>query len=189
MSADPYCAGANQGDTSEAVLVVGEGGGLGEAFIYVKSAPSAGGAPPEQAVVIDQEKCRYRPRVVGVQVDQPLEFRNSDITLHNVHAVPELSKGFNIGMPTKGMTSTRKFSTPEVFVRIKCDVHPWMAAYVGVVAHPYYAVTGSDGAFRIANVPAGEQTVEAAHPTLGTKSQTVSVPADGEVTVDFTFSK
>jgi plastocyanin len=189
MSADPYCASANQGDTSEPVLVVDQGGGLGEAFVYVASAAAVGGPPPQKAVVIDQEKCRYHPRVVGVQVNQPLAFHNSDATLHNVHAVPELSKGFNIGMPTKGMNSMRKFSTPEVLVRIKCDVHPWMAAYVGVVAHPYFAVTGSDGAFRIANVPAGEQTVEAAHPTLGTKSQTVVVPADGEVTVDFSFSK
>ncbi len=190
MNADPYCADANKEDSSEPVLVIGPGGALAEAFVHVKSDQLAAAGPaPEQAAVIDQQGCRYRPRVLGVQVDQPLEFRNSDTTLHNVHAVPEQSKGFNIGMPTKGMTAVRKFSTPEVFVRIKCDVHPWMAAYVGVVTHPYFAVTGADGTFRIANVPVGKHTIEAAHPTLGRQTETVIVQADGEVTADFAFSQ
>jgi hypothetical protein len=123
-----------------------------------------------------------------VQVGQAFEIRNSDETLHNVHAMPETSEGFNIGMPHKGMSAVRKFATPEVLVRIKCDVHPWMAAYVGVVPHPFHAVSGEDGTYEIANLPAGQYTVEAVHYDLGGHVEKITVADGGEAKADFRFS-
>ena len=76
------------------------------------------------------------------------------------------NQDFNQGTPKKGSKLTRTFTVPEVMVRFKCDVHPWMAAYVGVVAHPYFAVTDAYGAFDIKGLPPGTYTLEAWHETL-----------------------
>ena len=120
-------------------------------------------------------------------VGQELEIRNSDATLHNVHALPTASKPFNNAMPMKGMTIKRKFTAPEVMVRVKCDVHPWMAAYIGVLPHPFFAVSGEDGAFTIANVPPGTYTIEAWHEKMGTQTASVTVADGAAATADFTF--
>ena len=144
--------------------------------------------PSAAAVVLDQRGCRYDPGVIALQVGQRFEIRNSDATLHNVHSLPSNSRGFNIGMPNKDMSAVRKFEASEVFVRIKCDVHPWMATYVGVVDHPFFAVTQGDGNFELRGLPAGDYTIEAAHPTLGVRTGTVSVADDAPATLAFKFS-
>lgn len=189
MAADPYCAGAHaEGATSRAV-VVGAEGGLGGVFVYVKSGLSGAFAAPKTPAVITQRGCQYSPKMVGVQTGQPLEISNGDSTLHNVHALPERNRGFNLAMPQAGMKSTKKFDQPEVLVRIKCDVHPWMEAFVGVVDHPFFAVTGSDGKFTIEGLPPGSYEIEAVHPKLGTRSERVTVSAEHAESVSFSFSR
>ena len=134
----------------------------------------------------------YEPRVVGVRVGQEVEFRNSDPTLHNVHAMPESSRSFNLGMPSKGMTVRRRFSKPEVLVRVKCDVHPWMEAYVGVLEHPYFAVTDEQGRYSISGLVPGDYTLAAVHPRLGRLERAAQLqagdsPTGDSPTVDFAY--
>ena len=140
---------------------------------------------PENAVVLDQQGCKYRPHVIGIQVGQPLEVRNSDATLHNVHAVPKVNREFNFGQPTKGMKSTRTFDKVEVMVPFRCDVHGWMNAYAGVLAHPFFAVSKADGSFEIKGLPAGSYTIEVWHEQLGTQTTKVTVDAKAGATANF----
>jgi plastocyanin len=190
MSADPYCAAANPTGAERRTVVVGADGGLAGAVVYVASAIAGySSEPPSEPVVIDQKNCGYVPRVVALRTGQPLEIRNSDSTLHNVHALPTKSKGFNVGMPAKGMKSLRKFANPEVFVRIKCDVHPWMESFAAVLDHPFFAVTDEAGAFEITGLPPGDHTLVAAHPKLGMKELVVSVSSGGTATADFTLTE
>jgi hypothetical protein len=138
-------------------------------------------------VVLDQKGCRYTPHVLGVQVGQPLEVLNSDPTLHNVHALPTANREFNTGQPLAGMKHTHRFSTREVMVPFKCDVHPWMRAFIGVLDHPYFGVTTADGTFRLEGLPPGTYTVEAWHETLGMQTQSVTIGAKESRDVAFSF--
>ena len=161
---------------------------LMNAFVYVKEGLPFDGYPAAAgAVELDQKGCAYIPRVLGVQVGQALSIHNSDPTLHNVHSMAKASPGFNAGMPKKDMSITKIFEKPEVMMMFKCDVHPWMRAYVGVVPHPFFAVTKEDGSFSIPNLPAGTFTLEIWHETLGTQPQTVTVTAGEKKTIDVSF--
>ena len=190
MTADDACAAHHQDAALSEDVIVGASGGLRNVFVVV-----VGGlegrtfAPPAAPVVLDQKGCVYTPHVFGVMAKQPISLRNSDPTLHNVHAIPEAGDGeFNIGMPRQGMEIARSFEQPGV-VRFKCDVHPWMLSWGIVTAHPYYAITGDDGRYSIAGLPAGEYTIEAWHEKLGTQRSTVTVdPAAGDAAADFAFS-
>ncbi len=130
----------------------------------------------------------YSPRVIGAMVGQTVEIRNSDETLHNVHSLATNTKQFNSAMPMKGMTIKKRYQAPEVMAKVKCDVHPWMAAYVGVVDHPFFSVTGEDGSFTISGLPAGTYTIEAWHEKLGTKTAEVTVTEGGSATADLAFA-
>ena len=134
-----------------------------------------------------QKGCHYVPHVQGVQVGQPLQIVNSDSTLHNVHGMPKQSKEFNLGMPIQGMKLDRKFDKPEVMVKFKCDVHPWMNAYVGVLDHPFFAVSGADGQYEIKDLPAGTYTVEAWHEKFGVQTQEITVTDAAAGSADFSF--
>jgi plastocyanin len=187
MDADPACAAKYSGDLPPSgQLVLGSGNTLGNVFVQIKNAPAASGAAPTSPVVIDQNGCMYHPRVVGVRVDQPLKFKNSDGILHNVHGRPEVNREFNIGMPPTLKEKDQTFNKPEPLFPVKCDVHPWMQSYVAVMTHPYFAVTGEDGKFSIANVPDGTYEIEAWHEKLLTQTTTVTV-SGGAATADFTF--
>jgi hypothetical protein len=151
-------------------------GGVKDAFVWVKTGLPPGVYPvPETPVVLDQKGCEYVPRIVGLRVGQPIELRNSDPVLHNVHA----GTTFNVPLANQGMKMTRKFQKPEVMTSVTCDVHPWMRAYAGVVAHPYFGVTGADGGFNLPALPAGTYTIEAWHERLGRVSSELTV-GDGE---------
>jgi hypothetical protein len=121
-------------------------------------------------------------------VGQQLEIQNSDPLLHNIKAVPTKNRGFNISQPTEGMKTTRTFNTPEVMVPLQCNVHGWMNAYAGVMSHPYFAVSGRDGAFEIKGLPAGTYELEAWHEKLGTKTMQVTVGENESKTADFAFT-
>jgi carboxypeptidase family protein len=191
MADEPKCKEKYSSAPREPKVVAGSGGALANAFVYVKSGLPAGAKYPPAAspVEIDQEGCLYQPRVLGLMVDQALAIKNSDALLHNIKAMPKTNRPFNISQPTAGMTTNRTFSASEVMIPLECNVHGWMHAYVGVLPHPYFATTGADGSFTIANLPAGTYTVEVWHETLGTQEATVTV-ADGESkTADFTLKR
>src|SRR5687767_2618764 len=188
MSADPLCMPEGKGGTLSEVLLVGPGNGLQNAFVYVKDGLGDHKfTAPQTPVVLDQKGCKYTPHVFGVQVGQPVIILNSDPTLHNVHAVPKANAEFNFGQAVKGMKTTRMFDKPEVMVPFRCDVHGWMAAYGGVLEHPYYAVSNADGTFEIKGLPAGTYTIEVWHERLGTQTTKVTVDGKSGATANVAF--
>jgi hypothetical protein len=186
MSAEPDCESKHSGGASRKIVDV-NGGKLRNVFVYVKeglpqrSWPAGGDAP-----VLDQDGCEYKPHVLGVRAGQDFVIKNSDGLLHNVNAKPKTNRGFNVGQPTT-METKKQFSQAEVMVPVTCEVHGWMQSYIGVVDHPYYAVTNEDGTFSIQGLPPGTYTVEAWHEKLGTKTMQVTVAAQETKQADFTF--
>ena len=187
MSADPVCLSLH-GDEVHSEKVVADGGGLANVFVYVKSGIEGSYTAPEEKAMLNQKGCQYTPHVSGVMVGQTLVIKNSDPTLHNVHALPAKNDEFNQGQPFKDMELEHTFDEAEVMVPFKCDVHPWMASYMGVMDHPFFAVSGADGSFSIAGLPAGDFEIEAWHEELGTKTMSVTVAADGSAEANFDFS-
>ena len=190
MNADPACVKANQGKTPAQETFVAEGGGLGNVFVYVQSGLNGSFPASSTPVVLDQKGCQYVPHVFGVQVGQPIEIVNSDATLHNIHATPKTNQEFNTAQPIQGMKTTHTFTAKEadVVVPFKCDVHGWMNAYVGVLDHPYFAVSKPDGSFSIPNLPPGSYTLGAWHERLGTQTLQVTVAAkESKSDANFTF--
>ncbi|MDB6035078.1 MAG: hypothetical protein JWM16_5416 [Verrucomicrobiales bacterium] len=185
---DATCGKMHAGKVTTRHYVVGADKGLANVFVYIKK--GAQKAPPaaDAAPMIDQVGCMYEPYVVGAVAGQDVTFKNSDPVLHNVHATPKVNKEFNIAQPLKGQMTKKQFNEPEVLVRIKCDVHPWMFSYVGVAENPYFAVTDKDGNFTIKNVPAGTYTVEAFHLKAGAKTQEITVSDSDKKTAEFTLS-
>jgi hypothetical protein len=189
MNADPVCVTQNKTPQFQETYVVGsDGKTLGNVFVYVKDGLGnyVYDAPKETAR-IDQKDCRYHPHVFGMRVNQPLEILNSDPTLHNIHALPKKNSEFNTGQPIQGMKMTHTFDKPEVMVPFKCDVHGWMNAYVGVLDHPYYAVTKDDGKFELKDLPAGTYTIEAWHEKLGATPQSVTLGPKETKEITFSF--
>jgi plastocyanin len=187
IDADPACAREHKGGVRLDTFV-GENGGLGNVFVYVKD--GLGGYffdTPAEPVVLDQKGCLYTPHVLGVQVGQTIAFVNSDPTMHNVQAQASSNAEFNFGQPIQGQKDTKFFSQPEVMVHMKCNVHNWMSAYIGVLEHPYFAVSTPGGEFSIQNLPAGTYTVEAWHEKLGTQTQQVTLADHEKQSITFTF--
>jgi len=183
-SSDPACGSGLRAET-----YVVDNGGLKNVFVYIKD--GLGNKyifdTPTEPVKIDQKGCHYTPHVVGVRTTQPLEIINSDNTLHNVHGMPKANAEFNQGQPVAGMKNDFTFNTPEVLIPLKCDVHSWMNAYVGVVDHPYFAVTGDGGTFELRGVPPGTYSVEAVHEKLGRVSLPVTLGSKDSKELTFSF--
>lgn len=184
----PGCAEQHQGPVPRGDVLVHDGL-VENAFVYIKSGlGDRVFAVPTTPVTLDQQGCLYHPRVVGAQVGQPIRFLNSDATLHNVHGSPTQSAGWNFGMAVKGSERTIRIDKPEVMVSVRCDVHPWMQAWIGVLDHPYFAVTGADGRFVLRDVPPGDYVVEAWHERFGTREARVSITPKGTGTATFTLA-
>lgn len=189
MASDPSCVAAAGDDTESEYYVVGESGGLGNVFVHVTEGLEGRSFPvPADIVELDQDGCRYRPHVFGIQVGQTLEVINGDPTLHNIHARPAVNEEFNTGQPIEGMRYERVFTEAEVMVPFQCDVHGWMNAFVGVVDHPFFAVTGADGSFDLSGLPPGDYVVEAWHEELGSQTQNVTVGESATAELNFTFT-
>ena len=188
MDADPACAAKHDGPVYPEILAVDEQSGLGNVLVYVADNVPEGPYPPAAPPVIDQQGCRYTPRVAGIMVGQELKVLNSDGLLHNVHSLSEVNRPFNRAMPAAIRQATFSFADAEPAFRIKCDVHPWMSSYVGVFNHPYFAVTAPDGSFEITGLPAGTYTIEAWHERLGTRRSGVTLLDGLAATVDLSFS-
>ena len=188
MDADPQCAKLHPSAVSDESIAVNANGMLANVFVYIKNGlEDKNFEPPVDPVVIDQNGCWFNPRVLGIQVGQTLKVKNSDPVTHNIHPMPEKNREWNQSQAPDTEPFTRKFTQPEVMIKVKCNIHAWMHAWVGAVAHPYFAVTGTDGAFQFKNVPPGNYTIEIWHEELGRQEQkvTLSPTSATEVTLNF----
>ena len=190
MGEEPKCKAEYSSPPHEHVVVVNPNGTLADVFVYVKSGLPAGATypVPSTPVVIDQKGCMYHPRVFGIMVGQQLQIANSDALLHNIKAMGKQNRPFNISQPTAGMTTNRVFTAPEVMLRFECNVHGWMHAFAGVLPHPFFATTGSDGTFAITNLPAGTYTIEAWHDSFGAATASVTVHEGETASAVFTYA-
>lgn len=187
MSSDPYCQQhASANPTIETVKVTD--GGLENVIVYVSSGLPAGQSYTLPAAVeINQENCHYIPHVFSMMTNQPLKVTNSDMTLHNIHAWAEKNPQFNVGQPVKGMVNETKFAQPEVPLPIRCDVHKWMGAFVGVFDHPFHTVSKAGGAFDL-KLPPGTYELTAWHEKFGKKTMMVEVKENEKKDANFSFS-
>jgi len=190
MDAEPVCAKKHSGPVPNEMLVLGNGNTMGNIMVYVSKGLPSGKtyAPPKTPVVIDQTGCQYKPHVMGIMVGQTYKILNSDGILHNIHTLPKVNAAFNKGMPATVKEATTVFAKPEDVFHVKCDVHPWMSAYVGVFTHPFFSVTAADGKYTISGLDPGTYEITAWHERLGTKTATVTVGASDKKTQDFKFA-
>jgi len=189
MSGVKECAAQHPDGAFTEGLVVNGNGTLRNVMVRVTAGlPEGQSYPPPPPVKLDQHGCQYHPHVVGVMVGQQLLVSNSDTFLHNVHALSNQNPAFNFGQPTKDEAGRKvdPMKTAEVF-KVKCDVHPWMGAYVHVLDHPFFSVTGEDGSFSLRGLPPGAYTVTAWHETLGEQQQEVKIEEGKPATVEFAF--
>lgn len=187
MGMDPKCADMTRGKMviQEEAMVARDGS---VANVFVRLEGTFPQTPiPSTPVVIDQRSCVYGPRVVGVRVGQTLRIRNDDDLLHNVHSSSAGPNGFNVGQPKAGLVFEFTPRAPEVMVKLGCDVHRWMTAFIGVMSHPYFAVTTATGQFTIPNVPPGTYTLKAWHERFGERSTAITVRAGATVTADVRY--
>ncbi len=186
---DPACVKLNRGRLLEESVVVK--GGLANVFVYVKNGLEGkkfAPPPPEQVVVIDQKGCRFDPHVIGLRVGQTLRITNSDPVTHNIHPQPAMNREWNQSQEAGAAPLERKFVRPEIMMRVKCNVHSWMRAYVSALEHPYFAVTGADGSFEIAGLPPGDYAIEARHEKLGRQELAVALAPSEIKQVDMVFT-
>jgi plastocyanin len=183
VTIDQYVCG-NDKDPGD--LLVSPQKELRNAVVWIDNPPSgaAPASPLADKVEIDQNGCSFIPRVVVVPAGGTVDFLNSDRLLHNIHATPKLNAAFNRTQP-KSRTIPVTFTKPEI-VKVSCDLHSWMTAWVVVAANPWYAVTGPDGNFVFDNLPPGQYKLSVWHERLGTVPATVTVadPQPGRVTVE-----
>jgi hypothetical protein len=194
MSADTACASKNPNAVAETVVV--KDGKLQNVFVYIKDGSVTGGnrisgytfPVPGTPVVLDQNGCHYAPHVVGIQTNQKFQVTNSDPTAHNINVQP--AKGnpsWNVSQPPSTPPIEKTFARAETLIPVKCNQHPWMKAYIGVLNHPFFAVSAADGTFTIKDVPPGKYTVVAWHERFGEQTMEVTVPASGAGTANFSF--
>ena len=187
MKAVPQCDKQHTDPVYEEFIVVGDKGELKNVVVYVKDGAKLGGAAATAPVILDQKGCVYSPHVVAVMVGQDLKAQNSDGFLHNVHGLCKENQEFNFPQTQKGqVTKIDATAAPETY-KVKCDVHPWMNAWVVVLDHPFSSVTGDDGAFSIKGLKDGKYTLVAWQERLGTQEAEIEVK-DGKATADFKFA-
>jgi plastocyanin len=192
MSMDPACDMSGGGDNFSEEYAV-HSGNLANVFVYVKSGPPAAfGAVPivGPAIVMDQKGCRYVPHVVGLMKGQSIEFRNSDVTMHNIHTMPTApgSQSIDISQSPRGAPQIKQFNQPEIMIPVRCNNHPWMNAFVNVSETPFFDVSNTDGEFSIKGLPAGEYTLAAVQEKLGEQTLHVTVKPEGTTAASFTFT-
>jgi plastocyanin len=188
MSDDPACVAAHHGKPYDESLVVGPRGGLANVFLYIeKGLEGKRFEVPNTPVMISQTGCWFVPRVLGIQVGQRLQVVNSDPVTHNIHPLAKVNREWNHSQGAGDPPIERHFTKPEVMIPIKCNIHSWMHAYIGVVDNPYFAVSDSAGGFRIPNLPPGTYTIAAWQEKFGAQRQTITVGPGGTAHVHFVF--
>jgi plastocyanin len=187
MSPDPNCAKAHPTPATTEDIVVGAHGDLANVVVYISDGLGDHTyQPPQQAAVLEQKGCQYKPHVLALQANQNLEVVNSDETTHNIHPSPNINREWNMTQP-HGVALEKSFAREEVAIPVKCNIHPWMRGYIAVFKHPYFAVTGQNGTFDLKDLPPGTYTVTAWQEKLGTLNQKVTVAAGDSKKLDFTF--
>lgn len=187
LKEDPNCGKFHTEMPKTKFYVAGAKGELADVVVYLQGvsgkSTGAGAAP----AVLDQKTCIYVPQIIAMQTGQKLNVKNSDPVLHNVHAQPTVAGNTedNKAQMPNGPDLSFAFPKPEMFLKFKCDVHPWMFAWISVFDHPFFAVSGKDGTFKIANVPPGKYTIEAAHRKAGTTKQEIEVKDGAPTQVEF----
>jgi hypothetical protein len=188
MDQDPVCVSKHSSPVHVEDGEVNENGTLPNVFVYVKEGAEKYAFPtPTEPVTLDQDGCMYKPHVLGIMVDQEFKVVTSDATTHNIHPMPMNNREWNESQPPGAAPLDKKFTRPEIMIPTKCNQHPWMRAYIGVMRNPLFAVTGSDGTFTIKGVPPGDYTLGAWTATFGTQEQKVTVAPKATQTVNFTF--
>jgi len=188
VDADPICVANNEIAPKKEWLILDENKGVKNVLVFITEGLNIDYSPPEEPMVIDQKGCIYSPHVVGIMAGQQLDILNNDGTLHNIHALPKVNKEFNKAQPRSKKKLSVKFEKPEAPFKIKCDVQPWMGAYIGVFDHPCFSVSGDDGTYIISDLKPGEYVIEAWHEKLGSQTANVTV-SDSAAHQDFTFKK
>jgi plastocyanin len=190
MDADPACAKKHSKPVPAEMLVLGGGQTMGNIMVWVSKGLPAGKTfpAPKEPVVLDQKGCVYVPHVMGIMVGQPYRILNSDGIMHNIHTLPKVNPTFNQAFPATRKEATTTFAKPEAIFQVKCDVHPWMSAFIGVFTHPFYSVTSTDGKFTISGLDPGTYEITAWHEKLGTQTASVTVAANDKKTQDFKFA-
>ena len=196
-AADAVCGQKNPNLSTEDTVV--KDGKLANVFVYIKEGSTADGtkfadytwSTPASGVTLDQNGCHYKPHILGIQTNQKLTITNSDPTQHNIHWTPKVNPEWNQSQPNGAPPIEKTFQRAEVLVPVKCNQHPWMKAYIGVMKHPFYAVSAEDGTFTISGVPAGKYTVVAWKEGGAGQEKTmeVTVPASGSAKADFAFGE
>jgi plastocyanin len=190
MAAEPTCAKKHSAPVPVEVLVLGPNQSMGNILVWVSKGLPAGKTwpAPSTPVTLDQNGCQYKPHVMGIMVGQTYKILNSDGILHNIHTLPKVNASFNKGMPGTLKEATTVFSKPEAVFQIKCDVHPWMQAWMAVFTHPFFSVTGADGKFTISGLDPGTYEISAWQERLGVQTATVTVGANETKTQAFKFA-
>lgn len=187
--ADPFCTKmhASAPLTSEEV-VTGDGGALANVVVYVKTGlENRTFETPKNAVELSQEGCQYKPHVIAVQTNQPVDIVSLDDTTHNVHPTPANNPDWNQSQVPKAAKLTHSFAREEIAVPVKCNIHSWMKSYVAVFKHPYFQVTTASGSFELKNLPPGDYTIEAWHEKYGKTEQKITVGPKESKKLDFVF--
>jgi plastocyanin len=188
MDEDPQCRKLHKTAVVNDAIAVNRNGTLANVFVYVKAGLEGKQfEPPAVPVTLNQKGCWFQPRIVGIQAGQALTVTNSDPVTHNVHPRPHANREWNQSQAPGEPPINRRFMRPEVMIHVKCNIHSWMHAWIGVVDHPYFAVTGTDGSFELRNLPPGAYTIEAWQEQLGNQEQPVTVSQSGKSVIDFTF--
>ncbi len=189
--ADAKCAELHGGKRLKPeTVVVNDNGTLRNVFVWVKTGIEGWSFPmPEGDALLDQRGCWYLPHVQGMRKGQSLSVKTSDPTAHNVHGYAKVNRPFNRSQPAGAANVAIKMRRDEASppMKVKCDIHPWMNAYVAVVAHPYFAVTGPDGSFTLANLPPGSYTIEAWHEKYKVMEQAITIGDNETKTLEFTY--
>ena len=190
MDADPACAKKHPKPVPAEMLVLGTGNSMANVIVWVSKGLAAGKKfpVPTTAVTLDQNGCQYLPHTMGIMIGQSYRILNSDGILHNIHTLPKVNQAFNRAMPGTSKEATTTFPKPEPVFQIKCDVHPWMSAYIGVFEHPFFSTTKTDGKFSIAGLDAGTYEITAWHERLGTQKATITVSGSDTKSQDFKFA-
>ena len=187
MATEPSCMKLHPGGVLAEDVVVDQGGGLENVVVYISDAAASGNyEPPKEEITFEQKGCMYQPHVLAMQANQKLKILNDDATMHNIHPTPQNNREWNKSQ-SPGMQVEETFPREEIAIPVKCNVHPWMKGYIAVFKHPYFAVSGKDGAFNIKNLPPGTYTLQAWHEKLGSLTRKITVGPDGAADVELVF--
>jgi plastocyanin len=189
MDSDAACQQDHAGHpVYDESLVTGKAGALANAFVYIQTGLEDKKFEPAQGpVLLNQHGCLFEPRVLGMRAGQTLDVKNSDNVSHNVHPKPTNNYDWNQQQSPGAPDLEHRFPRADVMIPVKCNVHSWMRAFIGVVDHPYFAVTGPDGAFELKNVPPGDYTLTVWQEKLGQQKQTVHLAPSATAAVNFTY--